>query len=58
MFNEMARFAGSVMGSVVGVTAVTIAAALSIPVAAVEAARSAGCNTYGEIKEYFDDVWS
>jgi len=58
---DLARGAGKIVGvavgSVVGVSSVIIANTLGITVEMVEEAREAreaGCETYEEIKEFFD----
>ena len=45
---------GSLVGSAVAIPAAIVAEGLSIPVAVVKAAKEAGCETYEEIREFFD----
>lgn len=51
----MARLAGEVVGICVGVPIATISLTLAIPAEAVKAAMESGCETYQEIKDYFDE---
>ena len=53
-FNLAGRVVGTVTGVIVGVPLLTIATALGITVSMVSEAKDAGCETYEEIKEFFD----
>lgn len=56
--DDMARGVGKVigvaMGSVIGVSSVIIATTLGITSDMVDEAREAGCETYEEIRDFFD----
>ncbi len=55
---DMARGAGKIIGvavgSVLGVSSVVVAATLGITAEMVDEAKEAGCETYDDIKDYFD----
>jgi hypothetical protein len=48
------RIVGTAVGSVIGLSSVVIATTLGITVEMVDEAREAGCETYEEIREFFD----
>ena len=48
------KIVGAAVGSVVGLSSVVISNTLGITVEMVEEAREAGCETYEEIREFFD----
>ena len=56
--DDMARGVGKVIGitvgSIVGVSSVVIGTALGITTDMVDEAKEAGCETYEEIREFFD----
>lgn len=56
--DDMARGAGRIIGvavgSVVGISSVVIAGALGITTEMVDEAREAGCETYDEIRDFFE----
>ena len=56
--DDMARGVGKVIGitvgSIVGVSSVVIGTALGITTDMVDDAKEAGCETYEEIREFFD----
>jgi len=54
MARGLGRIAGIAIGSVVGISSVVIANTLGITVAMVEEAKEAGCETYEEIREFFE----
>lgn len=55
---DLARGAGKLVGvtvgSVLGLSSVVIATTLGITIEMVDEARAAGCETYEEIREFFD----
>ena len=55
---DMAKGVGKVIGigvgSIIGVSSVIIATTLGITAEMVEEAKEAGCETYEEIREFFD----
>jgi len=55
---DMARGVGNIIGvavgSVVGISSVVIATTLGITSEMVDEAREAGCETYEEIRDFFD----
>lgn len=57
--SDMAKGVGQVIGvgvgSILGVSSVLIANTLGITVDMVEQAREAGCETYEEIRDFFED---
>jgi adenine/guanine phosphoribosyltransferase-like PRPP-binding protein len=55
ILRDIGKLAGEVVGTVVAIPAAVVAETLSIPVAVVKAAKEAGCETYQEIREFFDD---
>jgi len=55
ILRDIGKLAGEVVGTVAAVPLAVVAETLSIPVAAVKAAKEAGCETYEEIREFFDD---
>ena len=56
--DDMARGAGRIigtgLGTIVGVSSVIIATTLGITADMVDEAKEAGCETYDEIREFFD----
>lgn len=54
MFKELGNFIGTLTGAVLGVPLAIIAETLQIPIEAVKAAKEAGCETYEEIREFFN----
>ena len=57
ILRDIASIAGEIVGSVVAIPAAIVAETLSIPLAAVKAAKEAGCETYQEIRDYYNDEW-
>ena len=57
ILRDIAGIAGEVVGSVLAIPAAIVAETLSIPLAAVRAAKEAGCETYEEIRDYYNDKW-
>lgn len=57
ILRDIAGIAGEIVGSVVAIPAAIVAETLSIPVAAVKAAKEAGCETYEDIRDYYNDEW-
>ena len=52
LLRDMAETIGEITGSVLAVPAAVVAETLSLPVAAVKAAKEAGCETYEEIRDF------
>lgn len=50
----LGKLIGTVVGTVVGVPLAIVAKTLGITVDMVEKAKDAGCETYEEIKDFFD----
>ena len=57
ILRDIGKLAGAIVGTVVGIPAAVVAETLSIPAAAVKEAMEAGCETYEEIRDYFDDEY-
>jgi adenine/guanine phosphoribosyltransferase-like PRPP-binding protein len=57
ILRDIAGMAGEIVGSVVAIPAAIVAETLSIPLAAVKAAKEAGHETYEEIRKYYNDEW-
>lgn len=57
ILRDIGKMAGEIVGSVIAVPVAVIAETLSIPVAAVKEAMESGCETYEEIREYFDNEY-
>ena len=55
ILKDIASIAGEITGNIIAIPTAIVAGTLSIPVAAVKAAKEAGCETYEEIREFFDD---
>jgi hypothetical protein len=58
LLKDLGKVAGSIVGAIsgtiIGVSASIVAEALGITEAMVNEARSSGCETYEEIKDFFD----
>jgi len=54
MAEGFGKIIGTAVGSIVGLSSVAIGTALGITSAMVDEARDAGCETYEEIREFFD----
>jgi len=54
MAKGVGRVIGVAVGSVVGLSSIIIATTLGITVDMVDEARAAGCETYEEIRDFFD----
>ena len=48
------KVVGTVVGTIVGVPLIVVSEALGISVKMVIEAKNAGCETYDEIKDFFD----
>jgi hypothetical protein len=57
ILRDIGKLAGEIVGSVVAVPVAVIAETMSIPVAVVKEAMESGCETYEEIREYFNDEY-
>lgn len=57
ILRDVAKTLGEITGTILGVPAAIIAETLSIPLAAVKAAKEAGCDTYEEIRDFHNDKW-
>jgi len=55
IFDDIIDAVGKVTGSILGVSIAVIAEALSIPVRFVKEAKDAGCETYDEIRDWYQD---
>ena len=54
IFKEIAGAVGTITGTIIGVPVALVAEALEIPKAIVKEAKEAGCETYEEIRKFFD----
>lgn len=54
MAKGLRSIVGVAVGSIVGVSSIIVATTLGITTEMVDEARAAGCNTYEEIKDFFD----